>query len=128
MVMAVRELIKKGEKEIRERKTRVIPAVDIVESQNEYTLYADMPGVDEKSLDVTLEKDILSIKAESHVDIPEGYRKFYHEIEPVVYERTFRIVDDIDRDKVMATFKNGVLQLTLPKAETAKPRKIEITT
>ncbi len=125
--MAVRELIKKEHKETKERKPKVTPAVDIIETQSEYVLYADLPGVDEKSLEVTLEKDILSLRAETHLEVPEGYRRIIEEFEPVVYERTFRIADDIDRDRIKASLKNGVLTLTLPKAETAKPRKIEIT-
>jgi HSP20 family molecular chaperone IbpA len=124
--MAVKELIKKEQKEIKETKPRVSPAVDIIETQSEYILYADLPGVDEKSLEVTLERDILGLRAESRLEVPEGYRKAFEEFEPVVYERTFRIADDIDRDKIKASLKNGVLKLTLPKAETAKPKKIEI--
>jgi len=125
--MAVKDLIKKEHKEMKERKIRTTPDVDIIETQTEYILYADLPGVDEKSLDITLEKDLLSLSAESHIEVPDGYRKSFEEFESVIYERTFRIADDIDRDNIKASLKNGVLKLILPKAETAKPKKIEIT-
>ncbi len=124
--MAVKELIKKEHKEAKHSKPRVSPAVDIIETQSEYILYADLPGVDEKSLDVTLEKEFLSLRAEANIEVPEGYRKALEEFEPVVYERTFRIADDIDRDKIKASLRNGVLKLILPKADSAKPKKIEI--
>ncbi len=124
--MAVRELIKKEVSEVKEKKVRITPAVDIIETPSEYILYADLPGVDEKSLEVTLERDILSIRGETHLETPEGYRRVLEEFEPAIYERTFRVADDIDRDKIKASLKNGVLTLNLPKAETAKPKKIEI--
>ncbi len=127
--MATKELIKRTETtpEKTQKKRKRIPHVDVIENQNEYILYADLPGVEEKGLDVTLEKEVLTIKGEAHEEVPEGYTPRFTEFSPSIFERSFSVSDEIDRDKIKATIKNGVLKLVLPKAETAKVKKIEIT-
>jgi HSP20 family protein len=103
-----------------------VPLVDIYETKESIVLIADMPGVDEKSVDVELEKNILTLTG--HVDIDEEKDRsiVYSEYEVGDYERTFTLSDEIDRDKICATVKDGVLRLELPKAEKAKPKKIAI--
>lgn len=103
------------------------PAVDIIEGKESLLLIADMPGVDENSVDITLEKNILTLYGRVDQDVPGGHRLITSEYGIGDYERSFTLSDEIDRDRIEATVKNGVLRLTLPKAETAKTRKIPVT-
>jgi HSP20 family protein len=102
------------------------PDVDIIEEENETLLTADLPGVDDKSLDITLEKNVLTIRGQVDSEIPAGYRLAYGEYEMGDYERAFTLSDEVDKDRIQATIKNGVLRLVLPKAAAAKARKIAI--
>jgi HSP20 family molecular chaperone IbpA len=116
--------IKKKEAELekgveRTRARRVFtPSVDIIEKENDILLVADMPGVDEKSVDITIEKDQLTICGTVETEIPENHRLALSEYGVGDYERTFTISNEID---------DGVLRLTLPKAEVAKTKKIPVT-
>jgi len=103
-----------------------IPRVDICETKDAIVLLADMPGVDEKSIDITLEKNVLTLSGRVEPDTYEGYRPAYVEYEAGDFERAFTLSDEIDRDRIEASVKNGVLKLTLPKAEPVKLRKINV--
>jgi HSP20 family molecular chaperone IbpA len=81
-----------------------------------------MPGVDEGTVDVTLEKDMLTV----YGTVEAGGGATYAEYETGDYKRVFTVSDEIDRDGIKATVKNGVLKLVLPKAEQAKAKKIKI--
>jgi len=109
----------------RSRRT-FIPPTDIYEKEDGLVLVADMPGVDENSVSVTLEDDVLTISG--HVDEQklEGYEPVYREYRVGDYERAFVLSEDVDRERIEATIKNGVLRLFLPKSETARPRKIAV--
>ena len=85
-----------------------------------------MPGVDEKSIDITLEKSVLTLLGRVEQETHEGYCAAYVEYEAGDYERAFTLSDEIDRDRIEASVKNGVLRLTLPKAEPVKLRKINV--
>jgi HSP20 family molecular chaperone IbpA len=112
----------------RTRATRVYtPDVDIIERKDDILVVADMPGVDETSVDVTLEKNIVTLYGKVQPEVPEGGSPVYVEYGIGDYERTFTLSDEIDRDKIRATVKNGTLHLLLPKAEAAKTRKIQVT-
>lgn len=103
-----------------------IPRVDICETKDAIVLLADMPGVDEKSVDITLEKNVLTLSGRVEPETYEGRRAAYVEYEAGDYERAFTLSDEIDRDKIEASVKDGVLKLTLPKAEPVKLRKISV--
>lgn len=103
------------------------PDVDIIERKDDTLLIADVPGVDEHSLDITLEKNIITIRGTVKPSIPDGFRLIYGEYEEGDYERAFTLSDEVDKDKIEATIKNGVLRLVLPKAAAAKTRKIAVT-
>lgn len=103
-----------------------IPRVDICETRDAIVLLADMPGVDEKAIDITLEKNVLTLSGKVEPDTHEGYRSAYVEYEAGDYERAFTLSDEIDRDRIEASVKNGILKLTLPKAEPVKLRKINV--
>jgi len=109
------------------RATRVFtPTVDIVEHKNDIVVLADMPGVDEKSVDITLEKELLTIYGRVEPEVPKNHKLAIAEYGVGDYKRTFTISNEIDRDHIQASVKDGVLKLVLPKAEGAKTRKIPV--
>ena len=103
------------------------PAVDIIVHTNDIVLIADMPGVDEKSVDLTLEKNLLTIHGHVEIETSDKFKLLISEYGLGDYERTFKLSDEIDRDKIHASVKDGVLKLVLPKAEKAKAMKIPVT-
>jgi HSP20 family protein len=104
-----------------------VPVVHIRETNDSMVLIADMPGVDEKSVDITLEKNILTITGSVMPSVFENHTVVHAEYDVGDYERAFTISDEADRDSIAASVKNGVLRVTLRKAEKAKVRKIAIT-
>jgi HSP20 family molecular chaperone IbpA len=105
-----------------------VPRVDICENDDNLVIVADMPGVDENSLDITLEKNILSLRGLVEAEQLANYSLAYAEYEVGDYERSFTLSDEIDRDNIEATVKDGVLRVYLPKAGPAKTRKIAVKT
>jgi HSP20 family molecular chaperone IbpA len=103
-----------------------LPRVDICESEKDVVLVADMPGVDENSVDVALDGSSLTIRGRFVPKAPEGYTLTYQEYTSGNYERTFTLGDTIDRGKIKAVVKDGALRLTLPKAEAAQPRQVTV--
>jgi HSP20 family protein len=104
------------------------PPVDILETENELILKADLPDVDLKDIDIQIERGTLSIKGERTFEKVEGQGTGYHRIERSYgnFQRFFSLPDTVEPDKVKADYKNGVLTITLPKKEVAKPRTIKI--
>lgn len=102
------------------------PAVDIIERKDDIVVVADMPGVDEKSVDITLEKNILTIYGKVEADIPEKHTLYISEYGIGDYQRVFTLTDEVDREKIQAKVKNGVLRIMLPKAEALRTRKIVV--
>jgi HSP20 family protein len=102
------------------------PDVDIIERKDDIVLIADMAGVDETSVDITVEKNVLSIYGKVELEMPEKLRLTYAEYGLGDYQRVFTLSGEINREKIQATVKNGVLKLVMPKAEAAKTRKIEV--
>jgi len=103
-----------------------VPRVDIYETKDALFLIADMPGVDEQTVDVELEKNILTISGRVENGRVQDYSLVFSEYEVGDYERSFTLSDEIDKDKIKATVRQGVLRLELPKAEKVKPKKIAI--
>ena len=103
------------------------PAVDIVETDDAVLLKADLPGVGEESVEVSLDKNVLTIRGSVEVPHFEGYSLVHAEYGIGDYERAFTISSEIDRDRIEASLKNGVLTVKLPKAKQAVARKIAIT-
>jgi HSP20 family protein len=104
-----------------------VPRVDIYESKDSLFIIADMPGVDEKTVDIELEKNILTITGRVEDGRIEGGNLLYSEYEVGDYERVFALSGETDQGKIVATVKNGLLRLDLPKAEKVKPMKISVT-
>lgn len=101
------------------------PPVDIYESREALTLIADMPGVSIENLSIDLDKDILTMRGSTSVEGANG-RTLLREYAPGDYYRQFTVSQLIDRDKIEASMKDGVLKLVLPKSESAKPKRIEV--
>ncbi|QSH42102.1 Hsp20/alpha crystallin family protein [Lentisphaerota bacterium ZTH] len=104
----------------------IMPHVDIIENGNSILLMADMPGVNENSVEVELERQELKISGKVTPYVPEGYTKVLCEFKPGSFERTFTLSDTIDRSGIKAVMKNGVLRLILPKNKEVQPRKITV--
>lgn len=102
------------------------PAVDVMGKKDEVLVIADMPGVDEKSIDITIEKNVLTLYGRVEAKIPEGHRLIASGYGMGDYRRVFSVSEEIDRDKISAKFNDGVLRLVLPKAEAAKAKKIAV--
>ncbi|MFN3603114.1 MAG: Hsp20/alpha crystallin family protein [Leptonema sp. (in: bacteria)] len=106
------------EQQKEKRKNRIYtPAVDILENQDSYILFVEMPGCSEKDVDITVERNILKIYGKVQHQIPEGYRLFYSEYGIGDYERTFELSDEINQENIEATLKDGILKLVLPKVQ-----------
>jgi HSP20 family molecular chaperone IbpA len=102
------------------------PQADVFETGDSIVVVADMPGVSEADVDITLERNILTISGHHPSTQREGYRMIYGEFEEGDYERSFALSEGVDRDSIEATVSNGVLRLTLPKAKEAATRKIPV--
>ncbi|MBN1697586.1 MAG: Hsp20/alpha crystallin family protein [Spirochaetales bacterium] len=103
------------------------PKVDVRENENDYVVEADIPGFTEKDIDVSVNGDLLTIsskKDETKEEKKKGY--IIKERRSTAFSRSFTLPKNIDRDKIDAHFKNGVLSLSLPKTEQAKPKQIDV--
>jgi HSP20 family protein len=103
-----------------------VPPADIYETGNNIVVLAEMPDVAPDGVDITLERRVLTIRGRSAVNDYAGYQRVYNEYADGDYERVFTLSENINRDRIEATLKDGVLNLVLPKADTAKARKIEL--
>jgi HSP20 family protein len=131
--MTEQELTVRGKQEVsREESTRsgrtYQPDVDIYETRDALWLWADMPGVDEKQINVHLEGGVLTIEGSVALEDYKDLSPTYTEFNVGNYLRRFTISSDVDTDAIKARVTNGVLELELPKAERAKPRRIAVST
>ena len=107
--------------------TRVfVPNADIYETNDALTVILEIPGVEKNNVDVRVEDDILRVTGQLDLSKYRGLLPLYTEYNIGNYSRNFRLSNKIDQNKIAAELKEGVLWLTLPKAEEAKPRTIEI--
>jgi len=102
------------------------PSVDIMDSPSDVVLVADVPGVDESHLDITLDKNVLTIRGKVEPTSFEGSTPVRTEYGVGDFERVFTVSDDVDHDAIEATVKDGVLQLKLPKTAQSARRKINV--
>jgi HSP20 family protein len=103
------------------------PAVDIYEKDGNIVLKAELPGVDPKDVDVRVENNLLTLKGERKFD-NEVKRDNYHRVERSygAFSRSFTLPNVVDTGNIKAEYRDGVLHMTLPKREEAKPRQIQI--
>jgi HSP20 family protein len=107
------------------RTVTVTPRVDVLETEDEFLVLADMPGVKSEDVDVRFEKGELTLhgrRAASHADKEAPLREY----EATNYFRTFAVTDTVAADQITAELKGGVLTVRLPKVEAVKPRKIAV--
>lgn len=104
------------------------PAADILESSDAFTLLVELPGVARDGITLNVENGILAIAGErSAADLGDDLKVLRSERVTGRFSRTFRIGRDVDVERIDATFRDGILTVTLPKAETARARKIDVT-
>jgi len=103
-----------------------VPDVDIYETTDSLWLWADMPGIDENSLEVNVADGVLSIEGQVALQDYDNLTPVYTEYNIGNYARRFTLSNEIDTERIKARMNNGVLELELPKAERAKPRRITV--
>ncbi|MGK0298096.1 MAG: HSP20 family protein [Gammaproteobacteria bacterium] len=103
------------------------PAVDIKEEQERYVIHADLPGVDAKDIEITMENGILALKGERAID-KEASQDGYKRVERLrgTFYRRFSLPDTVDTDRIVANSKDGVLEIVVPKHEKVQPRRIAV--
>lgn len=104
----------------------VVPPVDVFENDNAITLLADLPGVPREQLHVRVDGDNLVIEATARTAGPENMQLVYGEAQVPAYRRQFTLSRELDTSRIEAQLKDGVLRLTIPKAEEARPRRIQV--
>lgn len=109
-----------------ERRLVFRPHVDLVDTPDAIVLWADLPGVDENQIDLTIEKNTLTLKATVEPPVFEGMKPVLREFAVGDFERTFTISDEISRDQIEATVTQGVLKLVLPKTKKAATQKVHV--
>lgn len=130
--MEEKEMVRQEKKEVKKAGEEMrpgpvfIPAVDIMENQNEIVVLADMPGVDGRNVDIDLRENVLSIRGAVSPVEDEKEVLVYREYNWGDYFREFTLTEVIDQEKISAKMDDGVLRLTLPKKERVKPKKIQI--
>jgi len=103
------------------------PQISCKSDEKQLTIKAEIPGIDEKDVELTIQDDILTIKGEKKKEQEVKDDDYYFsECKYGSFDRSIRIPDDTNIDKATATFKNGVLEITMPKKEEKKPKKINV--
>jgi len=104
-----------------------LPSLELKEDENQFLLHLDIPGMDRKDLDISVTGSTLTIKGErKEEENKKGKGYFYSERRYGSFQRSIELPAEVDADKVMAGYKDGVLELTLPKSEKAKPKQIRV--
>ena len=108
--------------------TQRVPAVDVEETPEEFTIKAEMPGFDEKNVKITVDKHVLHITGtvDEKEDEKDGKKYLIRERRHESFERSFSLPDGLDESAISAKFENGILSVTLPKTPEEKPRQIEV--
>ena len=107
---------------------RWVPAMDLTQTEDAYVLKADLPGLSESDVHIEFENDVLTVSGErksSHEDRKAGYHRV--ERSHGSFRRSVRLPQGVDADAITASFDKGVLEITVPKPEAAKPHKVQIT-
>jgi HSP20 family protein len=129
---AAQELQVQKKREVEKKEETTIPArvflpnADIYETPNELKVVLEMPGIEKDNVEINLEDDMLRVQGRLNLSKYSGLQPLYTEYNVGHYARSFRLSSRIDQSKIAAEMKNGVLSLTLPKAEEAKPRTIRV--
>jgi HSP20 family protein len=103
-----------------------VPPADIFDTDQQIVMLLDVPGADPASVDVALERRVLTVSAHSQPFRPQNYTLLHGEYEEGNYERAFTLSDEVDGERIEATLKDGVLRLTLPKTTPSPAKKIAV--
>jgi HSP20 family protein len=106
--------------------TGTSPKTNVYDAGSAFVIQADVPGLDEKNLALTLTQGVLTLSGERKSDVPEGYAAYRQERAPFRFSRSFALPAKVDPEKTVATLKDGVLTVTLEKAPEVKPRQISV--
>lgn len=104
----------------------LVPAVDVIENESGITVKADLPGVSKETLSLRVDGETLTIEGQVSLGEARELQSVYAEVRTARYKRSFVLSRDLDTSKIDASMKNGVLTLTVPKVERAKPRRIAV--
>lgn len=103
------------------------PNIDVVEKENEYLIKAELPGVKEEDVEVSLTGDMLTISGEKQEESEEERKGYYYsEASYGSFSRSLTIPSNVDPDSIEANFNNGILEVSLPKIAEAKPRRVQV--
>jgi HSP20 family protein len=105
---------------------RTWPRINLSDSGDRVVVTAEVPGLSEKDVSVSIEKDVLSISGERHIQAPEGYSIHRQERGDFKFARSVAMPCKVEIEKATATVRNGVLTVALPKAPEAQPKRIEV--
>jgi HSP20 family protein len=105
----------------------LMPAVDIIEKENDFDIKIELPGVDKKDVKITVQKDVLTIKGEKKQE-NENKGESYYRVERCygTFQRSFTLPSSVTSDNINASYDNGILTINIPKVEEAKPKEIEV--
>jgi len=104
-----------------------MPRTNIYEGEKDYRIEMDLPGIRHEDLDISLESDVLTVKAERNYEAPEGYKAHRCEVTSKVgFRRSFTLGTAVNAEKISAEFKDGVLHIVVPKSERSLPKRIEV--
>ena len=104
----------------------IVPPVDVFENESCITVLADLPGVAKEQLHVRVDGDTLLLEATATITGPENMELVYGEAQVPTYRRQFTLSRELDASRIEAQLRDGVLRLTIPKAEEARPRRIQV--
>ena len=104
-----------------------VPRVDVRETADHFTVVADLPGADEKSVEATVQNRVLTIEGWSRPEKPQGHEELGREFGGGRYRRDFTLPDAVDPERIQARVKHGMLTVTIPKKDEVKARKIQVT-
>jgi len=116
----------RGTRNASAQRPALTPPVDIVESESGIMLWADMPGVSKERLNVRVDGENLVLEGEAEVQVPEKLEILHSEVRNPFFRRVFTLSRELDTSRIEASVKDGVLRLHIPKAEEARPRRIEV--
>jgi HSP20 family protein len=103
------------------------PNIDFTEDENQYLVKADLPGIRKEDVDISITGHMLTIKGERKEELEKKGKSFYHAERTFgSFQRTIELPTEVDMDQVKATYKDGVLELAIPKSEKTKPKQIKV--
>ncbi len=109
-----------------DRQVTYVPPVQIYEGDDAFQLVAEVPGADDQSTEITVDKGVLTVSAQMHASKPEGAKLAYSEFREGCYRRSFELSDAVDKHGIEATVSKGVLTVRLPKTKAVLPQKVPV--